>query len=60
MEHNPNLPWYRQLHWQVLIAMIVGAITGVVVGEPAAEAFGWIGNLFMKLLRMIIVPQVLT
>ncbi len=60
MEHNPNLPWYRQLHWQVLVAMIVGAITGLVVGQPAADSFGWIGDLFMKLLRMIIVPLVLT
>jgi len=60
MEHNPNLPWYRQLHWQVLVAMVVGAITGLVVGEPAADSFGWIGDLFMKLLRMIIVPLVLT
>jgi Na+/H+-dicarboxylate symporter len=60
MEHNPNLPWYRQLHWQVLMAMIVGAITGLVFGEPAATSLGWIGDLFMKLLRMIIVPLVLT
>ena len=60
MEHNPNLPWYRRLHWQVLVAMVVGAITGLVVGAPAAELFGWIGDLFMKLLRMIIVPLVLT
>ena len=40
--------------------MVVGAITGLVVGAPAAELFGWIGDLFMKLLRMIIVPLVLT
>jgi len=40
--------------------MVVGAITGFVFGEPAASAFGWIGDLFMKLLRMIIVPLVLT
>ena len=59
MEHNPNLPWYRQLHWQVLAAMVVGAITGRVFGEPVAESLGWIGDLFMKLLRMIIVPLVL-
>jgi Na+/H+-dicarboxylate symporter len=53
-------PWYRQLHWQTLAAMIVGALTGLVFGESAASAFGWIGDLFMKLLRMIIVPLVLT
>ena len=60
MEHNPDLPWYRQLHWQVLIAMALGALTGAVFGEPAAARIGWIGDLFMKLLRMIIVPLVLT
>jgi len=60
MEHNPDLPWYRQLHWQVLIAMALGALTGAVFGEPAAARLGWIGDLFMKLLRMIIVPLVLT
>jgi Na+/H+-dicarboxylate symporter len=60
MKHDPNLPWYRQLHWQVLFAMALGAVTGAVFGEPAAARLGWIGDLFMKLLRMIIVPLVLT
>ena len=60
MEHNPDLPWYRQLHWQVLVAMGLGALTGAIFGAPAADQLGWIGDLFMKLLRMIIVPLVLT
>jgi proton glutamate symport protein len=60
MRHDPNLPWYRQLHWQVLLAMVLGAITGAIFGEPAAVRLGWIGDLFMKLLRMVIVPLVLT
>ncbi len=60
MEHNPQLAWYRRLHWQVLIAMGLGALTGAVFGAPAADQLGWIGDLFMKLLRMIIVPLVLT
>ena len=60
MEYNPDLPWYRRLHWQVLVAMLVGVMVGSVFGEPAAEKLGWIGELFMKLLRMIIVPLVLT
>lgn len=60
MEHRPDLPWYRQLHWQVLIAMALGALTAAVFGRPAADAVGWIGDLFMKLLRMVIVPLVLT
>ena len=60
MEHRPELPWYRRLHWQVLIAMCLGALTGFVFGEPAAARIGWLGDLFMKLLRMVIVPLVLT
>ncbi len=60
MEHNPELVWYRRLHWQVLIAMGLGALTGAIFGTPAADHVGWIGDLFMKLLRMIVVPLVLT
>jgi proton glutamate symport protein len=60
MEHNPDAPWYRRLHWQVLAAMVAGALVGSVFGEPMAARVGWIGDLFMKLLRMIIVPLVLT
>ncbi len=59
MEHDPSLPWYRRLHWQVLMAMGLGVATGSLFGEPAADQLGWIGDLFMKLLRMIIVPLVL-
>ena len=60
MEYDPTLPWYRRLHWQVLSAMILGLATGWAFGAPAANGIGWIGELFMKLLRMIIVPLVLT
>ena len=60
MDPRPDLPWYRRLHWQVLIAMVLGAVTGIVFGAPAAARLGWIGDLFMKLLRMVIVPLVLT
>ena len=60
MEHNPDAPWYGRLHWQVLIAMVLGALLGFVGGEPVADRIGWIGTLFMRLLRMVIVPLVLT
>jgi Na+/H+-dicarboxylate symporter len=59
MQHRPDLPWYRRLHWQVLAAMALGALTGLVFGAPAAARIGWIGDLFMRLLRMVIVPLVL-
>lgn len=60
MEHQPHLPWYRQLHWQVLAAMVAGALIGLAFGPAAAQKLGWIGDLFMRLLRMIIVPLVMT
>lgn len=60
MEHNPDAPWYMRLHWQVAVAMLLGGISGLVFGVPLANAVGWLGDLFMKLLRMIIVPLVLT
>ena len=39
--------------------MVLGTVTGSVV-EWAPDRIGWIGDLFMRLLRMIIVPLVLT
>ncbi len=60
MEHKPDAPWYGRLHWQVLVAMALGGLAGAIFGEPMADRVGWIGDLFMKLLRMIIVPLVLT
>ena len=59
MDYNPDLPWYRRLHWQVLCAMILGVGIGLTPsGGFFAEYFGWLGTLFMRLLRMIIVPLV--
>ena len=61
MDYNPDLPWYRRLHWQVLIAMLLGIGIGLSPGGGAvAENVGWVGGLFMQLLRMIIVPLVIT
>jgi Na+/H+-dicarboxylate symporter len=61
MEYSPGQEWYKRLHWQVLVAMIVGILIGYSpAGGFAAENFGWLGTLFMRLLKMIIVPLVLT
>ncbi|MEM8962587.1 MAG: dicarboxylate/amino acid:cation symporter [Acidobacteriota bacterium] len=54
------MAWYRQLHWQILIAMVVGIIVGTIGGETVVPWFGWLGTLFVRLLRMVIVPLVLT
>ena len=50
-----------RLHWQVFAAMIIGISIGLTpVGDTVAAYTGWLGTLFMRLLRMIIVPLVIT
>ncbi len=58
VQPNATLPWYRQLHVQILAAMLVGALLGATIGEPASQALGWMGSIFVRLLRMVIVPLV--
>lgn len=48
-----------KLHWQILIAMALGAIFAVALGEKALIAAP-LGDIFMRLLKMIIVPLILT
>ena len=52
--------WHQQLHWRIAIAMMLGVIAGLIGGEPLADSIGWLGTLFIKLLKMIIVPLVIT
>ena len=58
MEYAPDKPWYLRLHWQVLTAMLLGAAVGWVFKETAATYLEWVGVLFLRLLRMIIIPLV--
>jgi DAACS family dicarboxylate/amino acid:cation (Na+ or H+) symporter len=54
------------LHWQILIAMVLGVAVGIVFqvaydGQPTGWLFGFIGALgtiFIHLLRMVIVPLI--
>ncbi|GHC06731.1 dicarboxylate/amino acid:cation symporter [Cerasicoccus arenae] len=62
---NP-LKW--KLHWQILIALVLSALTAFVIkstggldgalGENVLGACGFLGKLFMNALKMIIVPLV--
>ena len=40
--------------------MVLGTLAGLAGGEALAGELGWIGQLFIKLLKMVIVPLVLT
>lgn len=58
------MPFYRQLHWQIIIGLVLGLGYGILA---AANGWGqftsdWIapfGDIFMALLRLIAVPLVL-
>ncbi len=55
----PGRPWYRKLHWQILAAMLAGILAGALGGEAVALRVGWLGTLFITLLKMVVVPLVL-
>lgn len=58
------MPWYKQLHWQIILGLILGLIFGLM-----AAAYGWVGftqdwiapfgEIFVNLLKLIAVPLVL-
>ncbi len=60
MENPNNLPWYKRLHWQIFAAMFLGTVAGLVFGADLVPKVGWLGEIFIKLLKMCIVPLVLT
>lgn len=55
---NPLRWWFAIPLWQrILVALVLGAITGLVWGEGAV-AIKWIGDIFVRLIRMIVAPLV--
>ena len=48
-----------KLHWQILIALIVAVIYGLIFTDYA-YLVTWMGDLFLRALKMIIVPLILT
>jgi Na+/H+-dicarboxylate symporter len=52
-------PWFLKLHWQVFIALLTGVVFGW-MAPSAAEAIGFLGDLFLRLLKMIIIPLIFT
>ena len=60
MTDTRSQPWYLQLHYQILAAMLIGVACGLIGGDTAAGWLGWMGTIFVRLLRMVIVPLILT
>ena len=47
------------LHWQILIALILGVVLGVWLPEYV-KYISWMGDMFMRALKMVIIPLILT
>ena len=64
MPNPAATPWYRQTHWRILAALVVGLVYGVVAALAGWSRFtaDWItpfGTIFLRLLLLIAVPLVL-
>ncbi|MEM8987609.1 MAG: dicarboxylate/amino acid:cation symporter [Pseudomonadota bacterium] len=51
--------WKMKLWARVVIALSLGAVIGYAFG-PVAEQSKWIGDLFVRLIRMLVVPLIFT
>ena len=59
------MKWYRKLHWQIILGMILGLVYGIAAAQFQWTGFAtnWVvpfGDIFMNLLKLIAVPLVLT
>ena len=59
------MAWYKQLHWQIIIGMVLGALYGILAANQGWSEFtqNWIspfGEIFLNLLKLIAMPLVLT
>lgn len=43
---------------KILLAMVLGAVAGIIIGEPAS-AIGFIGDIWLNLMKMFLVPIVI-
>jgi Na+/H+-dicarboxylate symporter len=50
--------WFEITLWKrILLALLLGLVVGAVWGE-GADSIGWMGDLFVRLIRMVVVPLV--
>jgi aerobic C4-dicarboxylate transport protein len=54
-----SIPWYRRLYTLVLVAIVSGALLGYFFPE-FAQRLGPLGDLFIRLIRMMIEPIIFT
>lgn len=58
------MPWYKKLHWQIIIGLLLGLVYGVIAAAQGWTQFtaDWIapfGTIFLNLLKLIAVPLII-
>ena len=58
------MPWYKKLHWQIIVGLVLGLVYGVISAAMGWGTFtgNWIGpfgTVFLNLLKLIAVPLIL-
>jgi Na+/H+-dicarboxylate symporter len=58
------MPWYKKLHWQIILGLVLGLVYGVVAAGAGWGGFtaDWIapfGTIFLNMLKLIAVPLIL-
>jgi proton glutamate symport protein len=48
-----------QLHWQILIGLVLGILYGMYLSEHI-DYVAWMGDVFLRGLKMVIVPLILS
>lgn len=48
-----------KLHWQILIGLVLGVSYGIFLSEHVAYV-SWMGDVFLRLLQMVIIPLILS
>lgn len=48
------------LHWQILIALVLAIIYGLVFDEEAVSYVSWMGDVFLRALKMLIIPLIIS
>lgn len=48
-----------EMHWQILIALSMGVLAGILATDYVTY-ISWIGDLFLRLLKMIIIPLIVS
>lgn len=49
-----------KLHWQILIALVLAIVYGLYANEQAIYYVSWMGDVFLRALKMLIIPLILS